>query len=155
MRHDVILSLLPSAKLAAPVVAHVLGPRQKWMVYHHFDAPALLWILQQALIDEILEVRGPVLRDTRRLALNYIEQYASLLLRDIWWLALCQLYRENAQRPDVNLVSVTVVTLDQFRRHPADSAYFALAALLLLRQHNSVPKVRQLDLSVALDEDVV
>ena len=125
------------------------------MVYHHFDAPALLWVLQKALIDEILEVGGPMWRDARRLALNYIQEYASLLLRDVRRFALGQLYRENAQRPDVHLACVTVSTLDQFRRHPADSTYFAFTNLLLLRQHNSVPKVRQFYLPVAPDEDVV
>ena len=103
------------------------------MVYHHFDAPALLWVLQKALIDEILEVGGPMWRDARRLALNYIQEYASLLLRDVRRFALGQLYRENAQRPDVHLACVTVSTLDQFRRHPADSTYFAFTNLLLLR----------------------
>ena len=125
------------------------------MVYHHFCAPALLWVLLQALINEILELGGPVWRDARRLALNYIEQDASLLLRDVRRLALRQLYREDAERPDVDLVRVAASALDQLRRHPANGADFTLAALLLLRQHHGVAKVRQLDLAVGLAKDVV
>ena len=125
------------------------------MVYHHFDAPALIWVLLQALINEILEIGGPMWSDARWLALNYIKEYATLCLVDVRRLALGQLYRENAQRPNVHLARVTGSTLDQFRRHPADSTYFAFTDLLLLRQHNSVPKVRKFDITVFLDKDVV
>ena len=85
LRHHIILGLLPSAPLTAPVVAHILSPREERMIYYHLGAPALLRILLQALIDEILELLRPYIGgNSRRLTLHYIEKYAGLLFVDVW-----------------------------------------------------------------------
>ena len=51
------LDLLPSSEFSAPLLSHVFGTGQEWMIYEHLCSPAPVHILVEALVDEVLEVR--------------------------------------------------------------------------------------------------
>ena len=93
---DVILTVLPTGELAAPLLTQVLGALQEGVINEHFGAPAALGVLVQALVDEVLEIWGPLRRDPWRLILHDIKQDACVVLRDVGRLALGQLDAEDA-----------------------------------------------------------
>ena len=80
MGKDVILGLLPPAELAAPLVAHVLGPLEERVVDQHLTVPTTLHVLVQALVDEVLEVGAPLGRYFGWLVLHNVEQNARVML---------------------------------------------------------------------------
>ena len=77
------------------------------------------------------------------------------MLRNVRRLSLGKLDCKNAKRPDINLVSIFTMTLNQLWCHPTDRANFALTTLLLLGEHDSITEICQLDLAVSLHEDVI
>ena len=65
---SVLLVLLPSSKFLAPLLSHVFGTSQEWMIYEHLCSPAPVHLLVEALVDEVLEVGRPFLLDFRWLS---------------------------------------------------------------------------------------
>ena len=127
------------------------------MLQEFLSGPSLGGVLVQTLLDEVLELCRPLGIDGRRVLLYDIIEHTRVMLSDVGWLSLGKLNSENAEGPDVYLVGVLLVLLglDQLGCHPADSANLTCPCLLLLCEHDSVPKVSQLDLSVLLAKDVV
>ena len=78
-----------------------------------------------------------------------------MVLRNVGGLAHGKLNREDAKRPDIDLVIVLSATFNQFRGHPTDRANFTLTTLLLLGEDNCVSKIGKFDLTVSFDKDVV
>ena len=112
LRQYIVLGLLPSAELAAPFVTQVLSARQERVIDEHLGRPAPFHIFIEALVDEVLEVGRPLRLNFRWLILNNVEEDSSVVLGDVRWLAHGELDREDAERPDVDLVVVLAAALD-------------------------------------------
>ena len=78
-----------------------------------------------------------------------------LWLVDIRWVAISELDCENTETPNINLCVVASFTLDKFRGHPADSAYFGTTCVSLHRQLCGVTEIGKLDPTIAVDENIV
>ena len=96
--------------------------------------PSLLWILDQTLVDEVLEDRGPAFLERWWAALDDIHNDAMLGFTDIGRVTVCELHGEDSVAPNVDLGVVASFTLDQLGRHPADSADFTRPCISLCRQ---------------------
>ena len=88
------------------------------------STPSLLWILDQTLVDEILEDRGPAFLKRRWAALDNIHNDTVLGLADIGRVTVCELHGENSVAPNVDLGVVSSFTLNQLGCHPADGTDF-------------------------------
>ena len=98
------------------------------------STPSLFWILDQTLVDEILEDRGPAFLKRRRAALDNIHNDTVLGFADIGRVTVCELHGEDSVTPNVDLGVVASFTLDQLGCHPADSADFTRPCISLCRQ---------------------
>ena len=107
---SVLLVLLPSSEFLAPFLSHVFGTGQEWMIYEHLCSPAPVHILVEALVDEVLEVGRPRLFDSRWLFLYDVEDHSRLVLINVGWFAHGKFMREDAERPDIDLVVVRFFT---------------------------------------------
>ena len=86
--------------------------------------PSLFWILDQTLVDEILEDRGPAFLERRRAALDNIHNDTVLGFADIGRVTVCELHGENSVAPNVDLGVVSSFALNQLGCHPADGTDF-------------------------------
>ena len=126
-----------------------LSTLQEWVHEEHVCRPALGDIFAEAAIDEALKVGRPLLRQPRRLLVHYLKLDSHLmLLFNVGRVSHGELKREDAQGPDIDASIILVPSLDYFWRHPAERANLRFAALVLLGQHDSKPKVGDLDLTL-------
>jgi hypothetical protein len=125
------------------------------VVDQHLRGPATFHVFVETLVDEVLEFRRPLRRNSGRLILYDVKEDASVMLTDVGRLSLRQLDGEDAEGPHIDLVIVLASAFYKLGCHPAHGSYFRLATLLLLGQNHSVAEVSKFDLSVGLDEDVV
>ena len=109
---SVLFDLQPSSKFLAPLLSHVFGISQEWMIYEHLCSPAPFHLLFEALVDEVLEIGRPRLFDSRWLFLYDVEEHTRMVLRNVGGLAHGKFQREDAERPDIDLVVVRFVTTD-------------------------------------------
>ena len=82
------------------------------MIDEHLRRPAPLHILIEALVDEVLEIGRPLRLNFRWLILNDVEENSRVVLGDVGRLAHGKLDREDAERPDIDLVVVLAAALD-------------------------------------------
>ena len=111
-----------------------VGIAQELVFEQLVGTPSLLWILDQTLVDEVLEDRGPTFLERRRAALDDIHNDAMLGFTDIRRVTVCELHGEDSVAPNVDLGVVASFTLDQLGCHPADSADFTRPCISLCRQ---------------------
>ena len=104
------LDLLPSSEFSAPLLSHVFGISQEWMIYEHLCSPAPFHLLVEALVDEVLEIGRPRLFDSRWLFLYDVEDHTRLVLINVGRFAHGKFMREDAERPDIDLVVVRFFT---------------------------------------------
>ena len=83
------------------------------------DAPSLLGVLDEALLDEVSEGRAPFFRDARhRIVYHRVKQLLQILREIVERrLALRQFKCKAPERPDVHLGRISVA-LGDFRRNP-------------------------------------
>ena len=102
----VLLDLLPSFEFFAPLLSHVFGTGQKWMIDEHLRSPAPVHILVEASVNKVLEVGRPLLFDSRGVLLDDIKEHSRMVLRNVGRLAIGKFQCEDAERPDIDLVVV-------------------------------------------------
>ena len=113
------------------------------------DAPSLLGVLDEALLDEVSEGRAPFFGDARhRIVYHRVKQLLQILREIVErWLALRQFKCEAPERPDVHLGRISVA-LGDFRRNPTWCSLLCLSILLLLREEDTEAQVSNLDVAV-------
>jgi len=79
----------------------------------------------------------------------------ALLFVYVWGITISHFHRENPERPNVNFLSVLLVSFDKLGSHPTHSSYFARSTGFLCRQLARVAKVRQFDLPACIHQQVV
>lgn len=72
--------MLPATEFTAPLVTQILSALKEGVINEHLRGPSTVDILVKALVDEVLEVIGPLGRDGRRVVLDNIEKHASVVL---------------------------------------------------------------------------
>ena len=82
------------------------------MIDEHLGRPAPLHILFKATVDEVLEVGRPFRLNFRWLILNDVEKHSGMVIRNVGGLAHGKLNREDAKRPDIDLVIVLTATFN-------------------------------------------
>jgi len=125
------------------------------MVDQHLGGPATLHIFVEAFVNEVLEVRRPLSRNSGGLVLYDVKEDASVMFTDVGRLSLRKFDGEDAKGPHIDLVTVLASAFYKLGCHPAHGSNLRLATLLLLGQNHSVAEVSKFDLSVGLTENVV
>lgn len=83
VRQNFIFGVLPSGELATPLILEVLGTLQEGVINKHLRAPTSVHVLVKALVDKVLELWGPLLRNPGRLIVHDVEQHAGMVLLDV------------------------------------------------------------------------
>ena len=98
------------------------------------STPSLLRVLEQTLINKVLEGLGPSFLERRWVPLHDVHDDTVLWFADVGRVAVRQLHREDAIRPNIYLSVVASLTFDELGRHPADCADLAGPCISLRRQ---------------------
>ena len=132
-----------------PSFASLLCILQELVRQELLDAPSLLGVLDEALLDEVSEGRAPFFGDARhRIVYHRVKQLLQILREIVErWLALRQFKCEAPERPDVHLGRIGVA-LGDFRRNPTWCSLLCLSILLLLREEDTEAQVSNLDVAV-------
>ena len=104
------------------------------MLQQLISTPSLLRVLEQTLINKVLEGLGPSFLERRWVSLHDVHDDTVLGFADVGRVAIRQLHREDAIRPNIYLSVIASLTFDKFGRHPADCADFAGSCISLRRQ---------------------
>ena len=132
-----------------------LGAAHELMLEKFRRRRPLVGVLDQALRDEVGEKWRPLARDRRWLHAHNVQYDLTLTLFDVRRVPIRQLVSEDAQTPDVNLAVILSLALDKLGCHPADGADATRAMFSLAGQLRRVPEVRQLDVAIAIGQDIV
>ena len=76
-------------------------------------------------------------------------------LTDIGRVTISELHGENSIAPNVHLCIISSFTLNQFGRHPADSADLAGSSVSLGSELSGVTEVGKFDLASFVDEYII
>ena len=150
-----VVLLFPTMVFLAPVSAHLFCSIQEGVMEEHVSSPALLNVFVEALVDEVLELRRPLLADSRHLSVDDIVKDPMLMLAYPGRVSLSQFICKDAERPNVNFDVVRPSKLNHLRSHPTRCSNSLRAVLTLLGQHCGVVKARQLKLSILSNKDIV
>ena len=91
------LDLLPSSKFSAPLLSHIFGTSQEWMIYEHLCSPAPVHIPIEALVNEVLEVGRPLFLDSGWLFRKDVLDHCPLGTINVGWHAHGKFNRDNAK----------------------------------------------------------
>ena len=129
---------------------------QKWMLEQCSGRRTLVFILDEALVDEVGEVGGPLRPEWRNVRVEDLQQNFLLVshLR-IRRIDIGQFKGEDTERPDIDRCRVFPVTLDKLRCHPMKRAYFCRSRCLLLRELHSEAEIGQLDVTSDVEKYVI
>ena len=98
------------------------------------STPSLLRVLEQTLINKVLEGLSPSFLERRWVSLHDVHDDTVLWFTDVGRVAVRQLHREDAIRPNIYLSVVASLTFDKLGRHPADCADLAGPCISLRSQ---------------------
>jgi hypothetical protein len=113
----------------------------------------LLRVFAQTLLNKLLERGGEVAFQNGRWILGDEKEDLHGVDIGVRRLAVCQLQRGNAQRPDIRLAVVTRL-LDNLRRHPKRGSHERVLLGHRCRKLAGNAKVSKLDLAARADKDV-
>ena len=117
--------------------------------------PTLLWVLFKAHVDEATEVARPSVRDLWNFRINDdVAQLPSIPDFVERWHAGSKFVGKATKGVDVDFLLI-VETLHDFRCTPMGCTFSGLAALSLLAESTGKPHVRDFDLSICREQDVV
>ena len=128
------LCFLYTLQLCHPVRPKVLCPHQKWVFEHLISLNSLVFVLDEALGDEIPIIGRPLVSDRRRWFV-YIHDglnKTSFSLATEWYLSCSHFVRKAANCPHVNFFTIHD-TLRDLWREKACSAFDRLSHRLFRR----------------------
>ena len=143
-------------KVTYPALTSLLCILKELVRKKLLDAPSLLRVLDEALLNEVRECRTPFVWNALDRVVDYrIEQvfqvFGAIVERRI---TLSQLKGEATVRPYVNFGRVGVA-LGDFGRNPTRCALLSLAILLLLGKEHAETHICNFDIAVGSTKDIV
>ena len=150
--------MLPNEALivAHPALPCLLGVLEELVGEELLDGPALLRVLNEALLDKVGELGAPLVRNALDRVVDHRVEQILQIFRPIVErrVTLRQLERKAPESPNVDLGGVGVPGGD-LGRDPARGALLGLAILLLLGEEDAEAHVGDLHIAVPPAENVV
>ena len=121
----------------------------------HFGGPSLLWVLDQALVNEVLEDSRPFRVDSGWIFSRNFILHLILTISEIGRFSIGKLEAENSQSPDIHLFIIAFLRFNHLWSHRPDSTHDILESALLFSENCCILEICQLDLATSIHEDTL